>query len=289
MERSDVGEVVPIATVFLTNRECPWRCLMCDLWKNTLTETVPIGAIPVQIDFALESLGNDGATPRQIKLYNSGSFFDPRAIPFPDYPAIAERVARFERVIVECHPALINDRVVQFRQMLGSAGLEVAMGLETVHPDVLPRLNKRMTLEDFAAAAKFLRDHAIALRVFVLVRPPFITNEDEALLWASRSIDFAFDQGATAVSLIPTRFGNGALEALAAQGTFSPPRLATLEAALDYGIGLGRGRVFADLWDLEKFSECDTCFSWRKDRLRRMNLEQSPGLSINCSRCGAGG
>src|SRR5688572_5975141 len=66
------GEVVPVATVFLTNRECPWRCLMCDLWRNTLTETVPLGAIPAQIDFALSQL-----TPaRQIKLYNSGSFFD---------------------------------------------------------------------------------------------------------------------------------------------------------------------------------------------------------------------
>jgi len=286
-EHTDAGDVIRSSTIFLTNRECPWRCLMCDLWKNTLTETVPLGAIPAQIDFALESLGNDGATPRQIKLYNSGSFFDPRAIPSADYPAIAERVAHFERVIVECHPALVNNRVVQFREMLGDTNLEVAMGLETVHSEVLPRLNKRMTLEDFASAARFLRDNAIALRVFVLVKPPFITNEDEALHWACRSIDFAFDQGATAVSLIPTRFGNGALEALAEQGAFSPPRLGTLEAALDYGIGLGRGRVFADLWDLEKFSECDACFSSRRDRLRGINLEQSPACPIKCSQCGA--
>src|SRR5881409_3950727 len=52
-ERAESGEVVSVATVFLTNRECPWRCLMCDLWKNTLTETVPVGAIPAQIDYAL--------------------------------------------------------------------------------------------------------------------------------------------------------------------------------------------------------------------------------------------
>ncbi|MGB7741812.1 MAG: hypothetical protein WBL41_03565, partial [Terracidiphilus sp.] len=30
-ERTAAGEVVPTTTVFLTNRECPWRCLMCDL------------------------------------------------------------------------------------------------------------------------------------------------------------------------------------------------------------------------------------------------------------------
>ena len=63
------GEPVPVATLFLTNRECPFRCLMCDLWRNTLPATVPAGAIPAQIDHALRAL----APARQLKLYNSGS------------------------------------------------------------------------------------------------------------------------------------------------------------------------------------------------------------------------
>src|SRR5205809_1452995 len=88
-ERAESGEVVSVATIFLTNRECPWRCLMCDLWKNTLTETAPVGAVPAQIDCALAQLVAANASPqqisgesgrvltdaaiRQIKLYNSGS------------------------------------------------------------------------------------------------------------------------------------------------------------------------------------------------------------------------
>src|SRR6185503_2872464 len=80
-ERSESGEEVVVATVFLTNRECPWRCLMCDLWKNTLTEPVAPGAIPRQIDEALSRLMAREPPPRQIKLYNSGSFFDAGAIP----------------------------------------------------------------------------------------------------------------------------------------------------------------------------------------------------------------
>ena len=55
-ERAASGEIVPVATVFLTNRECPWHCLMCDLWKNTLTEPIPPGHIPGQIDHALNAL-----------------------------------------------------------------------------------------------------------------------------------------------------------------------------------------------------------------------------------------
>jgi radical SAM enzyme (TIGR01210 family) len=278
-ERAESGEVVSVATIFLTNRECPWRCLMCDLWRNTLTESVPPGAIPAQIDFALSRL----PPSRQLKLYNSGSFFDPRAIPPEDFPAIAETVHSFERVIVECHPALVGEPVLRFRDLLHGK-LEVAMGLETVHPEVLARLNKRMTLDQFARAADFLRGHDIALRVFILVKPPFL-DEVEALEWARRSLDFAFDCDATVASLIPTRFGNGALEALAERGEFSPPKLATLEEAAAYGVGRRRGRVFADLWDLGKFSDCPACFLARKERLERMNFTQTIERSVVCSLC----
>src|SRR5213076_1715777 len=50
------GGTLSVSTIFLTNRECPWRCLMCDLWTNTLTEPVPEGAIPAQIAYALPRL-----------------------------------------------------------------------------------------------------------------------------------------------------------------------------------------------------------------------------------------
>jgi radical SAM enzyme (TIGR01210 family) len=161
------------------------------------------------------------------------------------------------------------------------------MGLETVHPQVLKKLNKRMTLDQFSRAAEFLRSNGVALRVFVLIKPPFL-NEEEGLYWAERSTEFAFSLGATAVSLIPTRPGNGALELLQQQGQFSSPKLASLEAALAHGIRLGRGRVFADLWDLEQFSECPHCFPGRLARLRRMNLEQTLMPVIACAQCGAG-
>ena len=278
-ERAESGEIVRVATIFLTNRECPWRCLMCDLWQNTLTESVPPGAIPEQIDFALGQLGE----ARQIKLYNAGSFFDPRAILPEDFSAIAEQVRGFERVMVECHPALIGDAVLRFRDLL-SGRLEVAMGLETVEPTVLEKLNKRMTLDRFAKAAEFLRAHDVALRVFVLVKPPFL-EESAALEWARRSVEFAFDCGAGVVSLIPTRAGNGALDSLAASGDFAPPKLATFETAFDHGVGLQRGRVFADLWDLEKFSSCPNCFSTRRERLQEMNARQVVLPRVDCAAC----
>jgi hypothetical protein len=110
--------------------------------------------------------------------------------------------------------------------------------------------------------------------------------EAEVVDWAEASVRFAFDCGATAVSLIPTRLGNGALDDLARATQFSPPKIDTLETALDRALALKRGRVFADLWDLERFSCCPGCFPARRDRLATINLGQSELPAISCAVCG---
>ena len=279
-ERADSGRVLHSAVILLTNKECPWRCLMCDLWQSTLIETVPLGAIPTQIGYALAQLDS---RPEQLKLYNSGSFFDPAAIPLADYPAIAERVSFAKHVVVEAHPRLVGKNVLRLRDLLAGS-LEVAIGLETVHPEVLPRLNKKFTLPQFAQAVDFLRKEGIAVRVFVLVKPPFM-NEAEGLDWAVKSAEFAFTCGAKVVSLIPTRHGNGAMDRLMAAGEFASPRLATLERALELTINLQRGRVFADTWNLEPFSACSACLEKRRQRLHAINLTQQIRPAIDCPVC----
>ena len=277
------GKPIDVATIFLTNRECPWRCMMCDLWRNTLEETVPAGAIAEQIRHALVSLTVLNPANSEIKLYNAGSFFDHRAIPPSEYSEIARLAAPFRRTIVECHPSLVGNRCLTFQETLGKP-LEVAMGLETTHPEVLAKLNKRMTLDQFREAAAFLKTHSIGLRVFILVRPPWL-SEDEGLELAKHSLDFAFECGASTCALIPTRAGNGAMDALQASGEFVPPALASVESALEYGLSLKAGRVFADLWDIEIFSRCPACDDARIRRLRDMNASQAITDLVECPRC----
>lgn len=280
VERGPDGTPWETATIFLTNRECPWRCAMCDLWRNTTFKTVPVGAIPKQIRDALEFMP---ATTRQLKLYNSGSFFDAGAIPAEDLPIIAAMGRRFERVVVECHPSLVGRAALEFAETLGTK-LEIAMGLETAHPHALERLNKRMTLEDFRRAAEMLGKAGIALRTFLLAPAPFI-DPSEREEWTRRTIDFAVDCGAEVVSIIPTRTGNGAMEELERLGHFAEPGLRAVEDAHDYGVGIRRARVFADLWDLRRFSRCEKCFDARAKRIGQMNLEQSVSPRVACD-CG---
>lgn len=279
-ECTAAGTVEDVATVFLTNRECPFRCLMCDLWKHTTDDPVPAGAIPEQIDYALSQL----PAAQHIKLYNNGNFFDHKAIPPGDHPAIADRVGKFRTVIVENHPKLCGEECLQFRDRI-AGDFEVAIGLETVHPTVLERLNKQMTLDDFSRAAEFLLRNGIRVRAFILLRPPFL-SELEGYEWALRSMQYAFALGVECCSLIPTRGGNGIMEQLQNSMQFAPPQLSTLEAAHAAGLALRRGRVFVDLWNIEKLFDCQDCGPARADRLKTMNLTQqlSPEIHCECKR-----
>jgi hypothetical protein len=84
------------------------------------------------------------------------------------------------------------------------------------------------------------------------------------------------------ISVIPTRTGNGALDELARQGQFAEPKLELLENVMDHGIGLASARVFADLWDLRRFSKCPKCFAARHERLNRMNCTQRVLERVQC-------
>ncbi len=272
------GKLKSVNTIFLTNRECPFKCVMCDLWRHTLNEPTPKGAIPAQIEFALDHLPKADV----IKLYNSGNFFDGKAIPKSDYGTIIKLVDGYEHVIVENHPKLIGDFIPGFKDQL-SGTFEIAMGLESIHPEVLPKLNKQITKENFLDATRFLVKNDISVRAFILLNPPFLIDEQENIEWCLKSVDFAFESGVSACSIIPTRDGNGIMEELKKSGEYVPPTLSALEDVYNRSLKLNKGRVFCDLWDLEKFSDCEVCFQKRKERLHQMNIKQKVLPDIQCA------
>jgi hypothetical protein len=75
------------------------------------------------------------------------------------------------------------------------------------------------------------------------------------------------------------------MEQLAAERTFRPPQLESLEAAVEYGLSRRAGRVLADLWDIERLIRCEHCGPKRVRRLQAMNLSQTIPLPIEYSEC----
>lgn len=282
-ERRPGGRVERTLTVFLTGAECPFTCSFCDLWRWTIDGPTPPGALTHQLTKALIELEVESVD--RIKLYNASNFFDKRAVPEEDLRGIAELLAPFAGVTVESHASTIGPQAPAFAAQLGGR-LEVAVGLETIHPVALAQSNKRLELGRFDLAVSLLVENGIDLRVFVLLGAPFVPAE-ESVEWTVRSAAYAVDRGAAIVSIVPVRSGNGELERLQSLGDFTPPTLSQLEEALARCAEFTSAVVTADLWDVDRLATCRDCGELRVERLRRLNLTGRAEPRISCRACGA--
>lgn len=265
------GEVVEVATLFLTGAECPFACSMCDLWKHTLDSATKPGDLIAQVDAALANLP---PTP-WIKLYNASNFFDSRAVPDDDRLDIGRRVASSDRVIVENHPRLLDrERVLKFRDRL-QGKLEIAMGLETIHPFAMQVMNKHMHPSDLEIAMRWLREEGIDGRAFVLLQPPGVPPE-EAIASLIDTVRFAANAGVRHISLIPTRRGNPWLDRLIDDGLYRLPSLDALEQSTERCLEqFPQTIIVADTWDWSSIpGQCDRCSKARLRRIDQVNLGQ---------------
>lgn len=281
-ERRPDGRSERALTVFLSGAECPFTCSFCDLWQWTIDGPTPPGALLTQLSAVIETL--ESPLPDRIKLYNASNFFDERAVPSGDVGDIARLIERFGGVTVESHANTIGARTLAFaRQVRGR--LEVAIGLETVHPVAAPRINKRLDLARFDRATEFLAANGIDLRVFVLLGAPHVP-EKESVEWTVRTVEHAVARGAAVVSIIPVRGGNGEMERLQGAGDFFPPTLRQLEAAVGACTRLTGSVITADLWDAAKLPGCASCRAERIARLERWNVSARHEPPVSCAMCG---
>lgn len=280
-ERRPGGTTELSLTVFLAGAECPFTCAFCDLWRWTIDGPTPNGSIPAQLESVLSNL--EASSPQRLKLYNASNFFDRRAIPPGDLPRIAALAAPFAAVTVESHANMVGTSALAFAESIPGR-LEVAMGLETIHPLAMRESNKHLDLGRFDDAARFLVRGGVDVRVFVLLGVPHVAAE-ESVAWTVRTVQHAVEQGASVVSIIPVRGGNGELERLQASGAFTPPTLGQLETALDACMQFDACVVTADLWDIERLPGCADCRLLRIERLQHINLTGCAPAPVVCSRC----
>jgi len=269
----------PTLTLFLIGAKCPFHCIYCDLGDAMIDGTTPPGSLPEQIRRGIATADTPCAT---VKLYNASNFFEKRAVPIADDLAIAELVSDFERVVVECHPRLIGERMERFADSL-SGTLEVAMGLETIHPDALPQLQKSMSLDDYDRAAERIEMHGCSHRAFVLIGAPFVPPAS-SLEWTIKTARYAAERGARLISLIPLRPRAGSTVAMQA------PSLTEVERSLEGALQAAPDSIVqVDPWDLAVLSACPNCRAARQHRIVQMNLSGFIPAPIACPDCVASG
>ncbi len=253
---------------------------MCDLWMYTSSERTPVGAIPFQLSQVLSTVDSvDSGKRRWLKLYNASNFFDPRSIPREDLTEIARLCSKFERVIVENHPRFCDDRMRSFAEQLDGQ-LEVAMGLETIHPKAMAAMNKGMTLDDFDRAAEKCHSLGVDVRAFVLLHPPGIALA-ESVEWTWKSVAYALERKVRHVSIIPVRAGNGWIDNLIQLGQYELPTLSLVKTLYDarhaQDIPIPSSSVVEfDLWDWDNVKGgCERCRPKLKDHIERCNRTQN--------------
>ena len=225
------SRVLSTLTVILKTGGCSWnRCRMCS-FRNVRLGAAGEGELArlllAQVSWLKDRFPMDNIDC--VKIYTSGSFFDPAEVPGAARDAIGSLV-RGKIVIAETRPEfVVTDRVALFREIIDDGShdlpLYVAIGLETSNDFIREKcINKGFSWDDFLLASKAARSAGAGVKTYLLVKPPFLT-ERESIEDVVSSIN-ALRGIADMISLNPCSVQKGTeLEYYWKRGEFRPPYL----------------------------------------------------------------
>lgn len=145
-----------------------------------------------------------------VKLYNSGSFLDPKEISVESQKRIVSKIAespQIKELVIECLPGILNAQVevlAELVKIFGGRPIYVGVGLESSNAYILRSyVNKPFTYENqFVKCVLNAEKVGAAVKPYVLLKPPFLT-EQEAIDDAVQSVLDSFAAGCKVVSLNP--------------------------------------------------------------------------------------
>jgi hypothetical protein len=274
-ERLD-GDVIDCLTIILRTKGCYWArksgCLMCG-YINDADERVGLRELVEQLDHSLEKHQNFEA----VKIFTSGSFFDKREIPEEFRHYVYKKIAKVKKFTVETRPEFLNSRIaLEFSSHNFVA--EVGIGLETANDFIREYcINKGFTFEQFKKAAEILKKNGIQVKVYLLLKPPFL-SEGEAIKDVIKSAEDV-RKWVDVVSLNLTNVpSNTYIEKLWHKGLYRPPWLWSAVEALkrikQLGIDVISDPVAAG--KRRSVHNCGRCDASVASAIRRFSLTQNP-------------
>jgi len=279
-------EVLPSLTIILKTGGCRHnRCRMCSYRFERYKEQTPdklASLIISQLDWVLEHHNLEKI--RMVKIYTSGSFFDPDEVPQGVVNTTA-RIFKGKLVVAETRPEFVESgRIGEFMAMIDTGEwdtpLTVAMGLETTSDFIREKcIDKGFSWQDFLSAARETHTSGAGVKAYLLHKPLFLT-EHEALTDMEQSIR-TVSGIADMISLNPcTVQRHTELESYWKSGEYRPPYLWSVLSLLISApvfvtcdpVGGGRSRGPHN---------CGTCDRDIVDAIRDFSLSNDRGLLID--------
>jgi radical SAM enzyme (TIGR01210 family) len=275
--RLNDGSIVGRKKVILMTSGCSVpTCTMCPFTsENNFGRARTMESLVQQVEAVL-MITPDEPEYEVLALYNDGSFFADVEISREVRRRIAQLVAAspVRQLVVESLPQFITrGALTDFVAELGDVSLEIGIGLQSSDELVRETLvNTRVTKVAFESALRKMRDLDVSPKVYLMIKPPFLT-EEEALLDTSRSVDYLREIGIDGVTLCPTRVARGTVAwELYHAGSYTPPNLWTVlqtvqDAHSKANVRVAcinlRGSDFESVFP----SSCDSCADLIVDRL----------------------
>ena len=143
-----------------------------------------------------------------ITIYTNGNFFVDKEIPPKVRQHIYSTVQKSEAkyLMVESLPQFITrNKLIEVKERMGEKHLIVSIGLESAN-DLVRELciNKTCTKPSFENAVNLLKVNGYSTDVFLMVKPPFLT-EEESIEDTIKSIEYCAKLGILNPTLCPAR------------------------------------------------------------------------------------
>ncbi len=225
-ERDYLYEEVKAGVIILPTRGCRWGrvsgCTMCGYVYDAgdLTQS--------KIFFEFKRALKELEDIEYLKIFNSGSFFDPLEISNETAEKIFREInkTKIKRLQVESRPEFLNEEVLEKAIKILKPELEIGLGVETTNDYIrINCINKNLLLEDYKKAIKLCKSLDILIKAYLLIKPPFLT-EKKAIEDSISSALELYKLGVDRISFNPVNIQKGTLvELLWMKNEYRPPWL----------------------------------------------------------------
>ena len=225
------NDLLECLTVIFKSGGCSWSaCRMCS-YRHERYKAESCNALLNLLRSQLAWVMNeyDLKEYRMVKIFTSGSFFDPCEVP-PPFLADVATAFRGKLLIAETRPEYVMEEVLgPFIETLDDGSwkkpLYCAIGLETSNDAIREKcINKGFAFQDFKDAVGRARKAGAGVKAYLLLKPLFLTEKESV---EDMKSTFADTQPfADMISMTPcTVQRNTELEYYWKRGAYRPPYL----------------------------------------------------------------